>query len=110
MTKAHLSAIVAILSLGSSPVVAQKKAGNASQGKVVFGRCSGCHSADTPDRKGGPSLKGLFKRSKLETTGKPPTVTNVLKIINEGRQAMPPYKNTLNDTERADLVAYLRTL
>src|SRR4051812_46626365 len=65
MTKAHLSAIVAILSLGSSPVVAQKKAGNASQGKVVFGRCSGCHSADTPDRKGGPSLKGLFKRSKL---------------------------------------------
>ena len=109
MTKAHLSAIFLVVAVGSGPAFAQKP-NSAARGKIVFGRCAGCHSADSADRKGGPGLKGLFKRGKLESTGQPPTTANVLKIINEGRSAMPPYKNSLNATERADLLAYLRTL
>jgi len=110
MTKHHLLGVIFVLEVLSVPAVAQKKGSHVESGKAVFGRCSGCHDADTTDRKGGPGLKGLFKRAKLESTGKPVTAANVLKIINEGHLAMPAYKTTLSSAEKADLLAYLKTL
>ena len=41
-------------------VLAADKDGNAAKGKEVFDQCSVCHSADTDEKKIGPSLKGLF--------------------------------------------------
>ena len=57
----------------------------------------------------GPGLKGLYKRDKLKN-GKKVTDAAVLAIINAGGNGMPSYADMLSDTERADVIAYLKTL
>ena len=57
----------------------------------------------------GPGLKGLFKRAKLNS-GKPVNDANVLMQINEGGNGMPAYKDILSDDEKANVLAYLKTL
>lgn len=88
-----------------------QKAGDAKAGKEVFdNNCSVCHNADSADVKIGPGLKGLFKKPKMATTGKAPTDANVLAKISEGGNGMPPYGDTLSDAEKANIIAYLKTL
>jgi cytochrome c len=89
----------------SSPVFAA----DAAKGKELFEQCSVCHNADSEEKKMGPGLKGLFKKDKL-TNGKAPTEANVKAKINEGGGGMPPYADSLTDAEKADLIAYLKTL
>ena|SRR5262245_5765244 len=84
-------------------------AGDAAKGKAIFEQCGVCHNADSEERKMGPGLKGLFKREKL-TNGKKPTEANVKAKIEEGGNGMPAYKDMLNDGEKDDLIAYLKTL
>jgi len=83
--------------------------GDADKGKEVFEQCGMCHYADKTEKKMGPGLKGLFKKEKL-TNGKKVTEENVLAVINEGGNGMPPYQDLLSDDERADVLAYLKTL
>ncbi len=98
----------AILVAGSS-LYAQK--GDAKAGKDVFdNNCSVCHNSDSTDVKMGPGFKGEFKKDKMSTTGKPVTDANVLAKINEGGNGMPAYKDILSDQEKANVIAYLRTL
>lgn len=98
----------AILFAGSS-LLAQK--GDAKAGKEVFdNNCSVCHNSDSTDVKMGPGFKGLFKKDKMSTTGKPVTDANVLAKINEGGNGMPAYKDILSDQEKANVIAYLKTL
>jgi mono/diheme cytochrome c family protein len=98
----------AIVFAGSS-LYAQK--GDAKAGKEVFeNNCAVCHNSDSAEVKMGPGFKGLFKKDKMSTTGKPPTDANVLTKINEGGNGMPSYKDILSDTEKANVIAYLRTL
>src|ERR1700758_182950 len=97
----------AALAAGSSVAFAQK--GDAAKGKDVFDQCSVCHNADSTEKKIGPGLKGLFKHDKL-VNGKPVTDANVRAKIDEGGNGMPGYKDILSDQERADLIAYLKTL
>jgi len=97
----------AILLAGSN-LYAQK--GDAAKGKEVFDQCSVCHNADSTDAKIGPGLKGLFKKDKMSTADKKPTDANILQKINEGGNGMPPYKDVLSDTDKANLIAYLKTL
>jgi mono/diheme cytochrome c family protein len=100
--------LVAALLLSLACVAAQKK-GDPAKGKVVFEACAPCHNVDSDARKMGPSLKGLFKRAKLEN-GKKVTEENVRSQINsEGRQ-MPHYQDILSEQEKDDLIAYLKTL
>jgi cytochrome c2 len=103
----HLAFGGALL-LGSVSLYGQK--GDAAKGKEVFDQCSVCHNSDSTERKMGPGLKGLFKKGKLESTGKPVTDANVLEKINDGGNGMPAYKDQLNDADRANLLAYLKTL
>lgn len=84
-------------------------AADAAKGKEVFEQCSVCHNADSDEKKMGPGLKGLFKKAKM-TNGKAPTDDNVKAKINEGGGGMPGYADTLTDAEKADLIAYLKTL
>jgi cytochrome c2 len=84
-------------------------AADAAKGKEVFEQCSVCHNADSEEKKMGPGLKGLFKKDKM-SNGKAPTEANVKAKINEGGGGMPPYSDTLTDAEKADLIAYLKTL
>ena len=94
---------------GSASLYAQEK-GDAAKGKEVFEQCSVCHNADSTEKKMGPGLKGLFKKGKLDSNGKPVTDANVLDKINEGGNGMPPYKDMLSAEEKANLLAFLKTL
>src|SRR5215475_3054936 len=80
---------------------AQKGAakGDAAKGKDLFAaNCSVCHNADNTDRKLGPGLKGLFKHPALANLKKV-TDANVMAIVNEGGNSMPPFKAQLSKTE-----------
>ena len=84
-------------------------AGNAAKGKAVFEQCGVCHSPDTDEKKMGPSLKGLYKKDKM-TNGKKASDATVKAKIDEGGNGMPAYKEMLSDSEKDDLLAYLKTL
>ena len=90
-------------------VSAADKPGNAAKGKEVFDQCAVCHNTDTDEKKIGPSLKGLFKHEKLKS-GKAVTADNVKAMINTGGNGMPAYADLLSDQEKADVIAYLKTL
>ena len=86
-------------------------AGDAAKGKDVFeSNCSVCHNADSTETKVGPGLKGLFKKAALMNKKKVTTAT-VLEMINMGSESgMPPYKDMLTAAEKADVIAFLKTL
>jgi len=100
-----LSALICAAAL---PVAAQK-AGDPAKGKEVFDQCVVCHAATTDEKKMGPSLKGLFKKAKM-TNGQKPTDANVMAIIDKGKGTMPGFADILSKEEKADLLAYLKTL
>lgn len=83
-------------------------AGDAKKGKEVFEQCGVCH-AESDEKKMGPGMKGLFKKSKL-VNGKQPTEANVRAKIDEGGNGMPAYKDMLSNQEKDDLIAFLKTL
>ncbi len=109
MTRIHIYAGCFALALGSAATLAAAQKGDAAKGKEVFAQCAVCHNADSTEKKMGPGLKGLFKRDKL-ANGKKVTDATVLEKINEGGNGMPAYKDMLSDQEKADLIAYLKTL
>jgi cytochrome c len=88
---------------------AQSDKGDADKGKATFEQCAVCHNVDSPDKKMGPSLQGLFKRKTLQS-GKPVTDENVLAQINNGGNGMPAYADMLSAGDKADVLAYLHTL
>lgn len=97
----------AMLAMGLAAAAAAK--GDAEKGKEEFEQCAVCHNADSTEKKMGPGLKGLFQRDKL-TNGKKPTEANVRAKIDEGGNGMPAYKDMLEDKQKDDLIAYLKTL
>ena len=90
---------------------AQKSKGDAAKGKEVFEgqQCGMCHAVDSPDKKMGPSLQHLFQHKTLQN-GKTVNDANVLAQINEGGNGMPPYNDTLNAQDKANVMAYLHSL
>ena len=107
MHKSFTLLFAGTIALAGSNLYAQK--GDAAKGKEVFDQCSVCHNSDTTEVKMGPGLKGLFKRAKM-TSGKPMSEANVLMQINEGGNGMPAYKDILSDDEKANVLAFLKTL
>lgn len=97
-----------ILSAAGSPNQSASK-GDAAKGKQVFEQCSICHNVDSPEKKMGPSLQGLFKKKTL-VNGKAVTDENVLSQINNGGNGMPAYQDMLSAQDKADLLAYLHTI
>ena len=74
---------------------------NADPGQI--GRDARELLAKIPSAYGG-SEPGLSPRLKKVTDA------NVLAVINAGGNGMPAYADMLNDEEKADVVAYLKTL
>jgi mono/diheme cytochrome c family protein len=106
----HLLSAVALFTGTVSLFAQDTPKGDAGKGKSVFeDNCSGCHNADSTEKKMGPGLKGLFAKEKLNN-GSKPTYESVLKQVEEGGNGMPGYKDTLDDTQKKDLLAYLQTL
>jgi mono/diheme cytochrome c family protein len=107
------------LALSAGLLVAQEKgtgnnkaaAGDAAKGKDAFGaNCMICHSPDSDARLVGPGLKDLFKHAKLGNE-KAVNDANVMEIINQGSpNGMPPFGDALTAPEKADILAYLKTL
>src|ERR1041385_260804 len=108
MRRFRLIAVCAVVAAATRIVPAADK-GNAAKGKEVFEQCGVCHNADSEEKKMGPGLKGLFKREKM-TNGKKPSDATVRAKVDEGGNGMPAYKDMLSDTEKDDLIAYLKTL
>jgi|SRR5277367_4767031 len=104
----YIASAFALLSV-SVAIHADEPTGDAAKGKEVFEQCSGCHNADSTEKKMGPGLKGLFSKEKL-ASGKKPTYENILQQVEEGGNGMPGYKDLLSDQEKKDLMAYLKTL
>ena len=98
------------LLLATGTAIFAQKAGDADKGKMLFDdQCSVCHNSDSEETKVGPGLKGLFKHDKLRN-GKKPTEENVKAFISAGGNGMPSYADLLSDEEKANVVAYLKTL
>src|ERR1700687_5891106 len=107
--------VKSILSLGAGGfllaglLAAADEKGDAAKGKEVFEQCGVCHNTDSDEKKIGPALKGLFKHEKLKN-GKKVTEDNVKAVINAGGNGMPSYADLLSEAEKADVIAYLKTL
>lgn len=106
-TQSYLSILLLALAL-SAPAAAQafgdgKAKADQQAGALLFRDkgCSHCHGVGGIGAKKGPSLTNL-RKDKLWT---PPKITN--QILNGG-QKMPPFSESLTDSEAAQLVAYLR--
>lgn len=108
-TLAACSVFCAALALRAGAGQGKSNHGDAAKGKEVFDQCSVCHNVDTDEKKMGPSLKGLFKKPKL-MNGKPVTEANVLEQINNGGNGMPAYGDILSADDKANLIAYLKTI
>ena len=84
-------------------------AADAKKGQEVFeANCGVCHSAGA-DEKMGPGFKGLFKKAEMRNKKKPTDAT-VQAMIDEGGNGMPGFADSLTKAEKADLLAYLKTL
>jgi len=108
MQKTTTILLAGALALAGTNLFAQAK-GDAAKGKEVFDQCSVCHNADSTEVKMGPGLKGLFKRPKL-ASGKPVSDATVSQQIDAGGNGMPAYKDLLSPAEKANVMAYLKTL
>ncbi len=97
------------LVLASSLLFGQSK-GDAAKGKEVFEQCGVCHNADSDEKKMGPGLKGLFKKSTLSDGKTKVTDATVQEKINKGGNGMPAYEEMLDKKEKDNLLAYLKTL
>lgn len=103
-------ACAAALTCGFASAQDEKAAkGDAAKGKETFEMCAACHAVDSDEKKMGPSLKGLFTRDKLKN-GQKPTDAAVMKIVNEGGNGMPGYADLLSAEEKANVLAFLKTL
>jgi cytochrome c len=109
MDRFRVWAVCLTIAAGSVTVLMGAK-GDPAKGKEVFETtCTMCHNADSEEKKMGPGLKGLFKRDKLND-GKKASEANIRARIEDGGQGMPGYKDTLEDQQKEDLIAYLKTL
>ena len=90
-------------------LVAQAGKGYPAAGKDVFkAKCAECHNADSKEAKVGPGLQGA-KSGKLPS-GANATREVILDLVNNGQDAMPPFKDALTAQQREDVTAYVMTL
>lgn len=107
MLKATLGTL-ALVVLVTPGAWAQNKP-DATKGKEVYEQCAACHSATTTEKKLGPGLKGLYRKPKL-SNGQKPSDAAVLDMVNKGKGPMPAFAEVLSAEEKANLLAYLKTL
>lgn len=99
------------LLVAAAGVLGAAKPGDADKGKGLFeDNCAVCHNADSTEAKIGPGLKGLFKRETLANKKKV-SEASVMEMIEKGSPVgMPGFADQLSEQERADVLAYLKTL
>ncbi len=78
-------------------------------GAIYKGHCAICHYAASTEKKIGPGLKGLAKRTRFADGTKMDT-PGLTRVILKGGKNMPPLRDELTDAQIRDLLAYMRTL
>jgi cytochrome c len=100
-----------LLAQNSPPKPKSSSSASAARGKNVFGeKCAVCHNADSTEKKIGPGLKGMSKRTAFTISGKKITDESLKDWIENGDTLMPPFKDTLTSEQIRDVVAYVKTL
>jgi cytochrome c len=112
--------VAGALALASQGALA---AGDAAKGQKVFNKCKACHALKAGKKKVGPSLAGIFGRTAGSVEGfkyskamqgsgivwDEETMDSFLakpkEVVPKNRMAFPGLKK---DTDRADLIAYLK--
>ena len=112
---AVLGTAVAVLAQEPSAKPAPKKAavtkGSPTKGKEVFDqKCGICHFADSDAKKIGPGLKGISKRGTFSVNNNKFTDETLKTWIENGDSLMSPFKDTLDDQQIKDVIAYVKTL
>jgi cytochrome c len=83
----------------------------AARGKEVFDKkCAVCHYAESDAKKIGPGLKGLSKRGTFSLNNNKVTDETLKNWIENGDTLMPPFKDTLEEAQIKDVIAYVKTL
>lgn len=125
MMKKSVPLALALLASLSLPALAE---GDPAKGAKVFNKCKACHVADADTNKVGPTLKGLIGRNTASVPGykyseamleyaKANPVwddAHFLKYIEDPKGVVPKTKMAFaglkKEDERADLLAYLKTM
>ena len=102
-------AVVTLVASGDVTAHQGKRAKSTSAGESLFQQCIGCHSAQTGEKRVGPSVKGLFKKHEL-LNGTPANEGSIRLKIKTGGDGMPSYEQTLSAKELDQLIEYLRGL
>jgi len=95
----------------SKKTASHASSGAAARGKEVFEKkCAICHYAEKGAKKIGPGLKGLSKRGTFTVNGNKVTDESLKTWIENGDSLMPPMKETLEEAQIKDVIAYVKTL
>jgi mono/diheme cytochrome c family protein len=109
LAKISIFGLLLLVSLLAPLLCAQAGKGDPAAGKDVFkAKCAECHNADSKEAKVGPGFQGV-KDGKLPSGAKA-TREVILDLVNNGQDAMPPFKDTLTERQREDVTAYVMTL
>ena len=106
------SALAALAGCKSGPPPTPLEQLNAQQmrGHAVFqARCANCHYDRKDKPLHGPPMVGVFKRPSLPS-GAPANDERVTATILHGHGLMPAMRNTMDQQDLDDLLAYLHTL
>ena len=107
MGGAPTSAIPAVMILQSDGVAIKAELPG---GKELFeANCGVCHESATEERKMGPGLKDLSKRAKL-VNGEATSDASITALVNAGGNGMPGFGDLLTTAEKADILAFLKSL
>ena len=104
-----LVAFVTLVAPGGVTAYQDKRASSTDDGQKLFQHCAGCHSAETGEKKVGPSLKGLFQKREL-LDGAPANERNIRLRIKNGGNGMPSYEQSFSAKEMDRLIEYLKSL
>jgi len=92
-----------------------KKPGNnaaaVARGKTTFQqKCIICHYDTSEQKKIGPGLKGIAKRGTFTVNGNKITDETLKTWIENGDALMPGLKDSLEESQIKDVIAYVKTL
>jgi cytochrome c2 len=120
----YLAGLTAIAMLAGSTAANAAPPANATNGAVVFKKCSACHSLDPSGKNGlGPNLRGVVNRKAASITGfnySPAMKASNLvwndktlsRFLAGPRQAVPGTKMIFiglpNPQDQADVIAFLK--
>lgn len=124
----HSGMMIKIKAVGSEEYAAwyhaEKKGADtpADKGKLAFGKnnCAGCHSVNDESVIVGPSLKGVFGKTREFNEGSPVTadenylresiLVSTAKIVKGFKPQMPPYQGQLSDDDVTNLIEYIKSI